>query len=303
MAILVNPAVTRLGSENAVLRGRGRQHHVREFSGPLSIKAVIRGTAEWRVNNCRFELDANSYLVVNHDQPYSITVESAEPVETLCLFFARGFVEDAWSSLTRPAGALLDHPDRHAPVGFYERLRRHDSRIAPVLAAVHDAVRHDALDDAEALFYQAALGLCELREELTDEVGRVPALRASTREELHRRLLRGKHALDKAFDQRQTLAEIARIACLSPFHFHRAFTLAFHETPHAYRTRRRLEHAARLLAETDRMVIDVCLDAGFESPASFSTLFRRRFGRSPRRFREFARSDKNSVLFYGRMLP
>jgi len=59
----------------------------------------------------------------------------------------------------------------------------------------------------------------------------------------------------------------------------------FGETPHAYRTRRRLERASRLLKETDFPVTDVCLETGFESVGSFSTLFRRRYGVSPKEFR------------------
>jgi len=81
------------------------------------------------------------------------------------------------------------------------------------------------------------------------------------------------------------LQSIARLAHLSPFHFHRAFCAVFGETPHAYRTRRRLERASRLLKETDFPVTEVCLDTGFESVGSFSTLFRRRYGASPTEFR------------------
>lgn len=109
--------------------------------------------------------------------------------------------------------------------------------------------------------------------------------------------------LDEMFATPVALAGIARAAYLSPFHFHRAFTAAFGETPHAYRTRRRLETAARLLAEADQLIIDICLQTGFESPSSFATLFRRRFAASPRTFRNFARSNKSSGVFFSRMLP
>jgi AraC-like DNA-binding protein len=91
--------------------------------------------------------------------------------------------------------------------------------------------------------------------------------------------------MDEMLTEHLSLKSIARLAHLSPFHFHRAFSAVFGETPHAYRTRRRLERAARLLEETDAPVIDVCLQSGFESAGSFSTLFRRRYGASPVEFR------------------
>jgi hypothetical protein len=78
---------------------------MRGYAGPLSIKAVVHGTAEWQAEKSRFKLDASSYLALNHGQPYSIHVDSTEPAETLCLFFARGFVEDAWRSGRQRAAA------------------------------------------------------------------------------------------------------------------------------------------------------------------------------------------------------
>jgi AraC-like DNA-binding protein len=49
---------------------------------------------------------------------------------------------------------------------------------------------------------------------------------------------------------------------------------------------RRLAAARRLLLTTDEPVTRICFAAGFESLGSFSWLFRRRFGLSPRQFRQ-----------------
>lgn len=287
-SVLLNPPASRLGVENAILWGRGRrEYHVRDFPGPLSIKAVIRCTAEWQVGKSRFEVDASSYLVLNHDQPYSITIESAAPVETFCVFFARGFVEDAVRSLTASGADLLDDPHRDTQTGFYQRLRPRDARIGGVMQEIYRHVRATAMEEAGELLPKLALGLVGLKDELAHEIARVPALRAATREELHRRLHLGKQALDEMFASPMTLPAIARQAYLSPFHFHRAFTAAFGETPHAYRTRRRMDKAARLLVETEQPITDICFDAGFESPTSFATLFRKRYGSSPAIWRKF----------------
>jgi AraC family transcriptional regulator len=285
VALIVNPAASRLGVENAVLWGRGnREYYVHDFPGPLSIKAVLRGSAEWRAGRSRFDLDAGSLLVLNDGQPYSMTIEPGPPVETFCVFFERGFVEDAWQSLASGEAPLLDEPDCRAVLGFEERLRPRGGRIDFALRRMR-AMALAGSGDAEAWFYDLALGLVELRVELAREIARVPAARASTRQELHARVQRGKQAMDEMLTENLPLKSIARLAHLSPFHFHRAFCAVFRETPHAYRTRRRLERAARLLKETEVPVTDVCLDTGFESIGSFSTLFRRRYGASPTEFR------------------
>jgi AraC family transcriptional regulator len=282
--LLINPVVSRLGVENAVLWGRGnREYYVHDFPGPLSIKAVLRGQAEWRAGKSRFEVDAESFLILNDQQSYSMTIEPGPPVETFCVFFERGFVEDAWRSLKSADAVLLDDPERAGVLGFEERLRPRGGRIDRALRRMREAAQSGG--DAEAGFYDLALGLVELRSELARESGRVPAARVSTKQELHKRLQRGRQAMEEMLTENLPLKNIARLAHLSPFHFHRAFCAVFGETPHAYRTRRRLEKASQLLAETEIPVTTVCLDTGFESLGSFSTLFRRRYGASPTEFR------------------
>jgi len=243
----------------------------------------MKGSAEWRAGKSRFEIDAGSFVILNDRQPYSMTIEPGPAVETFCIFFERGFVEDAWRASASEDARLLDDPERTAVLGFEERLRPRSGRIDQALRRMRGIAQSGG--DAEGGFYDLALGMVELRAELAREIGRLPAARVSTREELHSRVQKGRQAMDEMLTEKLPLKNIARLAHLSPFHFHRAFCAVFGETPHAYRTRRRLERAARLLKETDVPVIDVCLDMGFESPASFSTLFRRRYGASPTQFR------------------
>jgi AraC-like DNA-binding protein len=82
-----------------------------------------------------------------------------------------------------------------------------------------------------------------------------------------------------------TLADLSVEADLSTWHFLRAFRDAFGETPHEFLTRMRIERAKDLLTISSRSVTDVCMDVGFTSLGSFSTLFRRQVGVSPAEFR------------------
>ena len=286
---MINPAASELGRRNAIIWGRARDYHVREFPGPLSIKSVVSGSAVWETREGRFDVDPDSYIVLNHGQPYSITVESPQIVETFCVFFQRGFVEDAYRTLSTPANRQLDAPfSEPASAGFFERLQPHDAAIVPRLRSMHRRVAAGTASEEwlEDQFLKLAEWLVRLKAEVGREMARLPAVRASTRAELFRRLHRGKRYLDASLDQPLTLPEIARNACLSPFHFHRLFSATFGETPHVYVVRRRLEKAARLLSSTAMPVTEISLESGFQSLGSFSTLFRRRFGRSPREYRQ-----------------
>ncbi|MBV8818876.1 MAG: AraC family ligand binding domain-containing protein, partial [Acidobacteriaceae bacterium] len=107
-AVLINPREAELGRANVILRGRGRQHFVENYPGPLSVKCVIRGEGYWRTDDGNFRVDERSLLVLNHEEPYTLTIDSNKPVSTCCLFFAKGFVEAMHHSATSALSASLD---------------------------------------------------------------------------------------------------------------------------------------------------------------------------------------------------
>jgi AraC-like DNA-binding protein len=100
-----------------------------------------------------------------------------------------------------------------------------------------------------------------------------------------RHLLRAKDTVDARFSEPLDVPALARAAYLSPAHFSREFRRAFGETPHQYLLTRRLERAAALLRNTDRTVAEICFDVGLRSVGSFTTSFRRVYGKSPTAYR------------------
>jgi AraC-like DNA-binding protein len=100
-----------------------------------------------------------------------------------------------------------------------------------------------------------------------------------------RYLLRAKDLIDARYREPLDVPALAQAAHLSPAHFSREFRRTFGETPHQYLLTRRLERAASLLRTTDRTVSDVCFLVGLRSVGSFTTSFRRIYGRSPTAYR------------------
>src|SRR6201989_634066 len=101
-----------------------------------------------------------------------------------------------------------------------------------------------------------------------------------------RHLLRAKDLADARYAEPLGGEELAAAAGLSRAHFSREFRRAFGESPHGYLLTRRLERAAALLRNTDRSVAEVCLDVGLASVGSFTTSFKRTFGKTPTAYRE-----------------
>jgi AraC-like DNA-binding protein len=104
-------------------------------------------------------------------------------------------------------------------------------------------------------------------------------------EEMNRRLLRARDAMDRAYAEPLNVPAVAAVAHLSEAHFIRTFRAVFGETPHRYLQRRRVERSMFLLRETDRSVTDICFDVGFSSRGTFSRMFREIVGEAPSDYR------------------
>ena len=104
-------------------------------------------------------------------------------------------------------------------------------------------------------------------------------------EQLNRRLLRARDAMDRAFAEPLDVRAVAAVAHLSEAHFIRSFRAVFGETPHHYLQRRRVERSMFLLRETGRSVTDICFDVGFTSRGTFSRTFREIVGEPPSDYR------------------
>lgn len=103
-----------------------------------------------------------------------------------------------------------------------------------------------------------------------------------------KRLVRARDQLHASLHEGVSLAELAKQAHMSPSYFLRAFRQVFGETPHAYLINLRLEHSRRVLARGGS-ITEACFESGYSSVGSYSALFARRFGLSPKRWQQRVR--------------
>jgi AraC family transcriptional regulator len=82
-----------------------------------------------------------------------------------------------------------------------------------------------------------------------------------------------------------TLASMARVACLSPYHFSRAFRKSTGISPHQYILRTRVETAKHLLRASHLSLSEIAFRVGFFDQSHLARHFKRRYGVSPRTFR------------------
>jgi AraC family transcriptional regulator len=81
-----------------------------------------------------------------------------------------------------------------------------------------------------------------------------------------------------------TVTDLANVACLSIFHFTRAFAAATGVPPHRYVSQRRLESAKAMIA-TGSPLSEIAFNCQFSSQSSFTRAFRRATGMTPAEYR------------------
>ncbi len=115
-------------------------------------------------------------------------------------------------------------------------------------------------------------------------------MKALTLHDYKRRMLRVLVHIQQHLDEPLALEVLARVACFSPYHFHRVFKGMTGESVKEHVRRLRLERAASQLKLGSAPVTLVALDAGYNSHEAFTRSFRVQFGVSPSQFRAARRS-------------
>ncbi|MBD3240496.1 MAG: helix-turn-helix domain-containing protein [Chitinivibrionales bacterium] len=99
-------------------------------------------------------------------------------------------------------------------------------------------------------------------------------------------LLEARQYLEAHYWEKITLPRLARIANLSAPHFCTQFRKAFNHSPITYLLRYRLAQAAYLLLDRNARVGEVARRVGIDDVHYFSRVFKRQYGKSPRKMSE-----------------
>lgn len=103
------------------------------------------------------------------------------------------------------------------------------------------------------------------------------------------RIQRGIDFAEERLDEDLSLAEIARAAGLSQWHFQRIFKSLSGETLKTYVRSRRMALALDRLLTTELRILDIALLAGFESQETFTRAFKTTFNMTPSAYRKLGK--------------
>ena len=87
-----------------------------------------------------------------------------------------------------------------------------------------------------------------------------------------------------------TRDEVAKVACLSPSHFSRVIKQTYGFSFTELVSRARVEKASELLVRTEKSLLQICMECGFNEQSYFTRVFQKHAGRPPGEYRKYQRS-------------
>jgi AraC family transcriptional regulator len=145
-------------------------------------------------------------------------------------------------------------------------------------------------------FQVEALGLDLLSMSLASMRTRSSRLRRSALAQRMRAVERVKEAVALAPADKWTVAKLAKVANLSPFHLCHVFRLMVGTSLYDYVLRERLAHTLDAVLDRGSDLTAIALDAGFASHSHFTARFRNFFGCTPAALRRIATAEHLAEL-------
>lgn len=93
------------------------------------------------------------------------------------------------------------------------------------------------------------------------------------------------YLIEENYASNMKLEEYAQLCMMSLSTFKREFLKRYGEPPGKWLLKRKLQLAARLLRQSDKIINEISFQCGFESPSHFIRVFKKRYGSTPLKYR------------------
>ncbi len=253
------------------------------FVSPLSLRYALQDHFKIRTERGHYDISPTTFIVLNEGQRGEITVEPNAAPRAVSLVFEQKYMSDVARSFSAPLTSSLDM-DRDGIVVRFPECIQHETafEIGPKLRSLSSAcLRGDSFDSVADKFRAVAECVVLVYSAASRQIDTIDSVRPGTRAELYRRIQRAYVYIQDAYNEELCLEKIARVACMSPHHFHRVFSQVYGITPLRALADRRMQMAHKLLETTDTPVSAICRAVGYHSAPTFSNLFRAKFGVPP----------------------
>ncbi|WP_160143905.1 AraC family transcriptional regulator [Chryseolinea soli] len=275
--------VTHNFSKNHVFFSTTRgNYHYPTHETPHLLVANFRESGQYVLNTRKVTASDSHFYMLNPGDKLEIDLRKKHALQTFLIAFDQTFVTHVFQTATSSAESLLDD-------GLAGTSATLSVPAVPFLMNAHISdLLYSTLQSSQEdeILAEILLGFFPMLHDTRNRLENLKAIKRSTREEIYRRIFVAEEFMREHLSETISLDQIAAAACMNRFHFLKLFKEMRHMTPHHFLTSLRLEQAYQQLKAGRFSVTEVCYAAGFQSPASFSHLFKRRYGCVPSALRK-----------------
>jgi len=268
------------GWPTVILNTMARKVLRENISGPLSIFTTVRGNSSVTVRDKQVSVNENTFFISNLNQEYTLSIPNE--AETFNIHIGEKIGKEIWYDATHSNNFLLDYPsETSTSPELHNRVHWRNDNFNSIIHKL--SIVEDEMKEQE-LLGELIILLLDEKMKSTKKSNSLPATKSATREEITRRLHLATDLIYSHFDKDLSLGDLSQVSCLSKFHFIRLFKEYFHESPHQFITRLRLEKSISYLRSSNFGIKEISEKVGIANSSSFSRLFKDRFGVYPTRF-------------------
>jgi AraC-like DNA-binding protein len=232
------------------------------------VNFVLDGIEQYEINGRVVTVRAGEFILVEAGTTARVKLPLHQVTRGICVY-------------------LPDPPGENSasPLGDVFKLTNADGDLSRRLRRVTTDLAENPKQGpeiAEGVVQETARGLEQLTAQLAPKLLRIEAARPVTRRDLLQKMEVARSHLHAHPDRTITIAELARVTAMSPFHLARTFRAVFQAAPADYHRRLRIELAELEVQRQDLPLGEIALRYGFSEASSFSRAYRKIHGCSPR---------------------
>lgn len=280
-----------LNFENLVIRSKTKEFSKRVDDSGLSIKMGVSGIESYFIDNERFKVNPEHFLVINKHRQFDCYLKSDEAVEAICLYVSPQIVKEVYAHWAKGMNQQLSDPfewQKENPV-FSEKL---SSMSECELGLFLTKLRAQLIQtngnitlNFNGFYYTLAEKLILSQIKINHQINKISSAKSSTRKELYKRLSTARNYIFENYTTNLQLDDLSKVAFLSKYHLLRTYKQVFDITPYQEVLKLRLEKAKDMMQENYGLE-DIAFKLGFSDRRSFTKAFKKAEGMSPSLFRK-----------------
>lgn len=190
-----------------------------DIRGPLSLFCNLSGESLCATEGRFVRVSPDRYFLSNQGQEYTLQIDSPFPVQTFNIHFGDTFTQQTLQSLLLPTDRLLSNssPSGSREITFLNKLYSQDDTFRLLLGRIRQAQEAGLLNQLllEEYLQDFLVYLLHTHRNVLRETEKLSAVKASTKQELYRRLSLALDYLQSQYASPVQLEELAQAACLS----------------------------------------------------------------------------------------